>query len=83
MDVIQFTTVIGPDGLIHPPEGVELPAGAVRVLVSPEMRSQGPPAELTFGWLLDLAREAEAMNPDLPADMAEQHDHYAHGAPKR
>jgi hypothetical protein len=21
--------------------------------------------------------------PDLPADMAEQHDHYAHGAPKR
>ncbi len=21
--------------------------------------------------------------PDLPADMAEQHDHYIHGAPKR
>jgi hypothetical protein len=82
MDVIQFTTVIGPDGLIHPPDGVELPAGSVKVVVRPEQASDAQTAELTFGWLVDLAREVEALNPNLPSDLAEQHDHYAHGKPK-
>jgi hypothetical protein len=38
----------------------------------------------TRAWLLATAREAEA-DPDahsLPADLAEQHDHYAHGKPR-
>ena len=30
-----------------------------------------------------MVAEAEAIDADLPDDMAENHDHYAHGAPKR
>ena len=83
MDAIQFTTVVGADGLIHPPEGVLLPEGEIEVSV----RSKNGQAPTTtphpHQWLLDVARESEALAIELPADMAENHDHYAHGAPKR
>jgi hypothetical protein len=36
MDAIQFTTVVGPDGAIRPPEGVQLPAGEIEVTVRQE-----------------------------------------------
>src|SRR4051794_22650496 len=35
----------------------------------------------TRDWLLRVAAEAEALDPDLPSDLAENHDHYAHGKP--
>lgn len=35
MSVIQFTTVVGPDGAIHPPPGVDLPEGEIEVSVRP------------------------------------------------
>ena len=35
MNPIQFTTVVGPDGVIHPPVGVELPLGAMEVSIRP------------------------------------------------
>ena len=35
MDAIQFTTVLGADGLIHPPDGVSLPAGEFEVSIRP------------------------------------------------
>jgi hypothetical protein len=35
MNAIQFTTVIGPDGLIHPPAGVELPKGEIEISIRP------------------------------------------------
>jgi hypothetical protein len=38
-----------------------------------------PEAEPTLGFLLKYAGTCN----DLPADMAEQHDHYIHGTPKR
>ncbi len=44
-----------------------------------EAEAPGQPRD----WLLDLAARAEELNPDLPSDMAANHDHYAHGAPKR
>jgi hypothetical protein len=89
MSAIHFTTVIGPDGVIHPPAGVMLPAGTVEVSVRPGATppaepAAGPPTP-TYAWLLALAEDAEA-DPacqNLPPDMAENHDHYAHGAPKR
>ena len=31
MNAIQFTTVIGPDGVIRPPPGMELPKGEIEV----------------------------------------------------
>lgn len=36
MDAIHFTTVVGPDGVIRPPEGVHLPAGEIEVTVRQE-----------------------------------------------
>jgi len=46
--------------------------------------ANGTPVDesLTNDWLLALAREAEEAAPNLPVDLAEQHDHYAHGKPK-
>ena len=35
MNAIQFTTVIGPDGVIHLPAGVSLPEGGIEVSVRP------------------------------------------------
>jgi len=87
MDEIQFIAVVGADGLIHPPEGVSLPEGELDVFV--KARSKPDPAPTpaslarTRAWLLSFADEAKAAMPDLPSDMAENHDHYAHGAPKR
>ena len=81
MSAIQFTTVVGPDRVIRPPVGVTLPEGEVHVAV----QSKAAALDLTYAWLLELAAEAEA-DPacqNLPSDMAENHDHYAHGAPKR
>ncbi len=40
MDTIQFTTVLGADGLIHPPDGVSLPAGEIEVTVRPQATAQ-------------------------------------------
>ncbi len=34
MNAIQFTTLVGPDGLIRPPAGVSLPEGEIVVSVS-------------------------------------------------
>jgi hypothetical protein len=83
MDAIQFTTVVGSDGLIHPPEGVLLPEGEIEVSV--RARNGEAPTEEPHPhqWLLDIARESEELDIELPTDVAENHDHYAHGAPKR
>jgi hypothetical protein len=35
MSEIQFTTIVGPDGVIRPPEGMELPQGAMEVSLRP------------------------------------------------
>ncbi len=86
MGLIQFQAVVGSEQVIRPPEGVTLPEGAVEVTVRavPEL----PAADRsglagTRGWLLDLAAEAEGSAGVLPADLAEHHDHYAHGTPLR
>jgi len=33
-------------------------------------------------WLLDLSADAVQAAPDLPEELAQQHDHYAHGKPR-
>jgi hypothetical protein len=54
---------------------IELPEG-IEVKVEPV----GPQERKTLAEQLgDLVGSV----PDLPSDMAEQHDHYLHGAPKR
>jgi hypothetical protein len=54
---------------------VELPEG-IEVRVEPLPAPAGKTLAERLGDLIGSA-------PDLPSDMAEQHDHYLHGAPKR
>jgi hypothetical protein len=85
MGAIRFTTVIGQDKVIHVPAGVALPQGEIEVTVRPvaEERSAGSDhLASTREWLLALAAAAEKAGPDLPSDMAERHDQYAHGKPQ-
>ena len=83
MKTIQFNAIVGADQVIRPPQGVALPEGEIEVTV--RVRAVSSPVsdvlESTRSWLLALANEAEAAQPNLPPDMAAQHDHYAHGKP--
>jgi len=40
------------------------------------------PAKLP-DWVQDLVELSKQMPDDLPEDLAEEHDHYIHGTPKR
>ena len=55
--------------------GIQLPEG-IEVRVEPV---DSPPRKTLAEQLGDLVGSV----PDLPSDMAHQHDHYLHGAPKR
>jgi hypothetical protein len=84
MDPIRFNAVVGSDKVIRPPAGVTLPEGAIEVTVRPVPAPPAPdgdPGTATREWLLRLAADVERAAPQLPADLAEHHDHYAHGKP--
>lgn len=84
MHTIRFNAVVNGDQTIRPPASVKLPEGPIEVTVRPLVSPQTSDAEsleTSRRWLLELAKEAEQANPDLPSDMAEHHDHYAHGKP--
>ncbi len=64
------------NGAIVLDDGITLPDGTrVKVVADVEQEETKP----THLGLLKLAGKAK----DLPADFAEQHDHYIHGTPKR
>ncbi len=64
------------NGVVVLENGDRLPEGT-RVRVAP---LESPPSEETLGQrLLKFAGTAR----NLPSDMADQHDHYLHGRPKR
>jgi hypothetical protein len=76
------------NGVILVEGGVKLPDGAeLRIEVIDEGNSKSPPSdrsEPTIGQkLAALGRWAESQPCDLPDDLAENHDHYHHGVPKR
>lgn len=84
METIRFTAVVDENQVIRPPSGVVIPQGELEVTVRPLTLAAPPeddPLAPTREWLLTLAAEAERAAPELPADMAERHDHYAHGKP--
>jgi hypothetical protein len=62
--------------------GAEHPAEAGDRIVAEEDSGEDDPMAATRAWMLAIAEEAWADAPDLPSDMAENHDHYAHGKPK-
>ena len=67
------------DGVIALDDGADIPEGTrVKVLV-PVADPAADAGEPTMKWMLKYAGRADG----LPADMAEQHDHYLHGTPKR
>ncbi len=68
--------------VIIPDEPVEIPSGAVLNVTVEEVPAEAKPHS-SRETLLRLAREAEAMDVDLPTDLAAQHDHYLYGSPKR
>lgn len=104
----RFTTQIGADRVIRPPQDVELTVGEAEVIVwqpattdrpvgEPELPVHEHAAETSKDSPVDaglppfsfdalrerLARAAEELGiRDLPTDLAENHDHYAHGAPR-
>ncbi|MFO0970335.1 MAG: hypothetical protein U0793_32705 [Gemmataceae bacterium] len=84
MDAIQFNAIVSEEQVIRPPAGVSLPEGEIEVTVRRREAAASEPGDLaaTRSWLLALAAAAEQAAPDLPADLAENHDHYAHGKPR-
>jgi hypothetical protein len=84
METIKFLVNVGEDQIIRPPDGISIPRGHVEVTIK-QVVPPGPPSEeslaRTRAWLLGLAAKAEALMPDSPEDLAEHHDHYAHGKP--
>jgi hypothetical protein len=69
-------------GVIVLSSDIALPEGAEVVVVV----SEGGPTKTSeagvWSKLADLGRWAESQPSDLPADLAENHDHYLHGHPK-
>jgi len=83
LKTIQSHAVIDQDQVIRPPDGVVLPHGEVEVSVreTAHKPSEDPLASMR-AWLLDLSADAVQAAPDLPEELAQQHDHYAHGKPR-
>jgi hypothetical protein len=84
MSPIHFQAIVGPEQVIRPPSGVSLPLGPIEVIVNmpEEEKHANDDLQPMREWLLGLASEAEQAAPDLPSDLAEYHDHYAHGKPR-
>jgi len=69
--------------VLVPDDPVELPAGC-RFMVTveplpPKRRRHTAPD----GWVKKAIALSRRMPDNLPEDLAEQHDHYIHGTPKR
>ena len=70
------------DGRVFvPQEPVDLPTDCeLNLVISPLLTT--PAGKSTLARLAEIAEKFEA-NPDLPTDLAAQHDHYLYGTPKR
>ncbi len=70
------------DGRVFiPEEPVDLPAGC-ELQISISSVPPKPSGQTTLAHLAAIAGEFP-VNPDLPTDLAAQHDHYLYGTPKR
>jgi len=82
MTEIRFSTVIGEDRVIRLPSQITLAPGPIEVIVRPQRNGAAPsePREPIGRRLARFAEEHPDL--DLPEDLARNHDHYAHGAPR-
>jgi hypothetical protein len=88
MKAVRFYATIGDDRIIRLPREIAVNPGRAEVIVlqPEEVRQEGPAPEPKREHLFDrLANAAQRLGidpKDLPTDLAENHAHYAHGAPK-
>jgi hypothetical protein len=73
------------NGVVVLADGVTLPEGTQVSVVPVIGTSEAPPKGGTTIWqkMADLAEWVETQPCDLPGDLADNHDHYLHGLPKR
>lgn len=66
-------------GELRPFDPIELPEGATVFVIASSVEPGLVPADAAFRKLVAIGSEFT----DLPEDFASQHDHYAHGGPRR
>ncbi|HYG76296.1 MAG TPA: hypothetical protein VEK08_14925 [Planctomycetota bacterium] len=73
------------NGAVVLDENVKLPEGAKVKVELEEDQTEQPPEQRPDIWrkLYELGKWAETQPTALPPDLAENHDHYIHGTPKR
>ncbi len=77
---MQTIHAIFENGMFHPTEPVELPDRCeVEITIHPQPTA---PGHTTLLRLVEIGRQFP-VNPELPDDLAEQHDHYLYGLPKQ
>jgi hypothetical protein len=64
------------------PEGTKVRVEPIEKPEAPISRSDADPVAGTRAMLLAWARKAKETAPPMPSDLAENHDHYAHGKPR-
>ncbi len=84
MNAVRFHVVVGEDRVLALPAGVQLLPGPAEIIVlQPEERSDSVIEPAGESLSQRLARKARELNLHLlPADLAQNHDHYLHGLPK-
>jgi len=84
MNTIRFTTTLGSgDSVIPIPPGLTAPMGRVEITIVPQQTEEEIIREQQR-MLDELGRYADELGiSGLPSDLAENHDHYIHGTPKR
>jgi predicted DNA-binding antitoxin AbrB/MazE fold protein len=76
-NIMPMIHAIYENGVFRPIEPVDLPERCrVEVRVVPAAEATRPSLAERFGDVIGQAR-------DLPEDMAQQHDHYLHGTPRK
>ena len=73
------------NGVVILADGVTLPEGTEVTVVAVRVTGDAPPNGEKTIWqkMIDLADWVESQPCDLPTDLAQNHDYYLHGLPKR